>query len=204
MSASRVLRLNDKGVRQALRHPLLTGKKSIGRGCFSAVFEGGKNTVLKLTADSVNYKMLNSFDCVRRRHFPKVVADHKRVGAIMIAGMEYPIFLYEVEKLQRLHRLSDAGRLAWKLASRQRHWGLSDYTNFSASVMTVGDMSRDAKLPRGVRNALAELERFILTCADGILDMHFGNFMQRSNGDLVITDPLFDAPTLFARRNLDP
>lgn len=200
----RVLRLNDSGVRQALRHPLLAGGKLIGRGVFSAIFEGNNNSVMKLTADSVNYRMLNGDSCVKHRHFPKVVANHTTVGKVTIAGMDFPLYLYEVEKLQRLHRNSDAGRLAWKMAEKQRHWAHSDFTDFSVSVITVGEMTKDTKLPRAMRNALAQLEAFILSCPDGILDMHFGNFMQRANGELVLTDPLFDAPTLYARRCLEP
>lgn len=61
---------------QPLReHPLLKGKKLIGRGMFSAVFETGPDTVLKLTVDSVNYALLVGPARMIGAHFPHVLED---------------------------------------------------------------------------------------------------------------------------------
>ncbi|MHB0928657.1 MAG: hypothetical protein ACYC3W_07020 [Candidatus Nanopelagicales bacterium] len=43
-----------------------------------------------------------------------------------------------------------------------------------------------------LRQAMQQLMFFCQSTQVGILDMHLGNFMQRANGDLVLTDPICD------------
>jgi hypothetical protein len=199
MSAIKALRLDDRNVKSAMNHPLLKDKKPIGRGVFSAVFEGTrKNTVLKMTVDDISYCLLN--DCtvgVKHRHFPRVIENHGDIGAARINWMHYPIYLYEVERLEKLKNGSDTKRLARMISKSQDKahrrnsiYRLDDYTKAHIEL-TV--MARDAMLPRSIRNALSLLSDFCSNMPGSVLDMHLGNFMQRKNGELVITDPLASA-----------
>lgn len=196
MTVAKVLRLNDKGVVDTMKHPQLLGKIPIHRGVFSAIFDDKWNTVLKLTADGASYAMLNGKVRVKNRHFPQVHKDYREVGEMVIANYRLPLFLYEVEKLQPLQKNSIERNMAYRLGTMQRKWTYEDYCGNESSISTVHEMSMDEKIPVTIREALAELRDFIKTSPNNRLDMHLGNFMQRANGELVITDPIFDA---FAR-----
>ena len=55
------MKLNDWNVKRAIAgNPLIAGKKPIGRGAFSMVFDGSKpSTVFKMTIDRAGYWLLN-------------------------------------------------------------------------------------------------------------------------------------------------
>lgn len=195
MSIRKALRLNHCEVKNALRHPLLEGKKPIGRGAFSAVFEvTRKNTVLKLTVDDIGYRLFNCWaKRVKHWHFPRIVDRHGDIGTIKIDDRDYPLFLFEMEKLEKIQHGTDTKRLAMKIQNTVRAasgragvWMRDDLR----SVMMVQHMMRDTSLPRSIRNALGQLENFCCNHSDGQIDLHMGNMMQRKNGDLVIIDPL--------------
>ena len=207
MSICKPLRLDQPGTQRALLHPLLAGRKVIGRGAFSLVFEGTKkNTVLKLTVDSCNYFMLNCWAYrVEHRHFPRVVERHGDIDVVRINGHDYPLFLFEIEKLQHLERGTDSYRLARLLrqsantASSGVLWKMEEDVR---ATVTLGSMMKDAALPRSVRNALGQLEEFCSNYEDFGLDLHMGNMMQRKNGELVLTDPLSNVALLEEARTM--
>lgn len=195
MSIRKALRLDHCEVKSALRHPLLEGKKPIGRGCFSAIFEGTrKNTVLKLTVDDIGYWLFNCWAAkVEHRHFPRIIDSHGDIGTVKLGGTDYPLFLFEMEKLEKIQHGTDTKRLAMKIQDTARTasnkaclWMRDDLR----SAMMVQHMMQDTALPRSIRNALGQLENFCCNYPDGQMDLHINNMMQRKNGDLVITDPL--------------
>lgn len=194
MSNIKALRLDQWGVKEARRHKPLEGKQIIGRGVFSAVFEGTrKNTVLKLTVDDIAYWSLNDiYVGVRHRHVPRVIANYREVGSAKINGRDYPIFLYEIERLERVN--GEARRLAKLICnaestSRQTLRGPGIFERPSADKV-FATMAKDKALPRSVRNALCRLAEFAENVPGGDVDLHMGNFMQRANGDLVLSDPI--------------
>jgi hypothetical protein len=195
MSLCKALRKDCWGVQAALRHPLLEGKKLIGRGVFSMVFEGTrKNTVLKMTVDNIGYYAFNDWvvGC-RHRHFPRVVHSEGDIGSAKINGRDYSIYLFEMERLQPLAAGSEARRLARRImnvsatASGKYHWKTGDDIR---AMLTFGEMVRDSSLPRSVRNAVQQLEEFCGNVPGGSVDLHMHNMMMRKNGDLVIIDPV--------------
>lgn len=195
MSAIKALRLDNPDVKNVMQHRLLKGKKPIARGVFSAIFEGTqKNTVLKMTVDDVSYWMLNDvYSHVTHRHFPKALVNHQDIGKTNVNGEILPIYLYEMEKLEKLDRVSDNRRLAREICNgedRASHQVMTVWTDPMHSVNVLAGMIQDNSLPRGIRNALSQLSDFCRLVPGGTLDMHIGNFMQRKNGELVITDPL--------------
>lgn len=195
MSIRKALRLDHLEVKLALRHPLLEGKKPIGRGCFSAIFEGTrKNTVLKLTVNDIGYWLFNCWATkVEHRHFPRIIDRHGDIGTVKLRGTDYPLFLFEMEKLEELQPNTDTKRLAKRIqtsvataSSKAGLWMRDDLR----SAMMVQHMMKDVTLPRSIRNALGQLENFCCDYSGGQIDLHMGNMMQRKNGEFVITDPL--------------
>jgi hypothetical protein len=59
--------------------------------------------------------------------------------------------------------------------------------------MTLEKLVMEKSLSTSVKNAIKQLCDFCHNMPGAILDMHMGNFMQRRNGELVITDPLASA-----------
>lgn len=195
MTICKALRKDCFGVQEALRHPLLDGKKLLGRGAFSMVFEGTrKNTVLKLTVDDIGYYAFNDWAVgCRHRHFPRIVKSHGDVGDTRINRRDYSLFLYEMERLAPLEVGSEARKLARRImnvgatASGKYHWRTGEDVR---AMLTFGEMVRDKSIPRSVRNAIQQLEEFCGSVPGGSVDLHMRNMMMRKNGDLVIVDPL--------------
>lgn len=104
-----VLKLKHPGTKHALTHPMLQGKKMIGRGWFCAVFDNG-DTVLKLTMDTVQYGFYTDYFRPQGQHFPTLIENHGVIGE----QYESSLFLVEMEKLTPLKRKADAPA-AWDL-----------------------------------------------------------------------------------------
>lgn len=206
--AIKVLRLDDWSVRSALRHEALKGKKCIARGAFSAVYEGSKpNTILKVSVDNLGYWMLNCCAAgVSHWHFPRIIENHGWIGDMKIGNVDFPIYLVEMERLEKLKVGSDAKRLARLLSGQQRRSTMKCVSphgmkgDSTSTVDTLTDiLNSKISLPRSIGNALKQLRDFCQYYDGARLDMHLGNFMQRKNGELVITDPLMDSVAFEAR-----
>ena len=186
----KVLRLTDDNVKLARQHAEIKGKKPIARGCFSAIFDGSKpSTVFKLTVDPIGYWMLNcSAARVEGKHFPKVVQDLQEVGTTNIRSKEYSIYLFEMERLLPLKRYAENYQEARSVVTGTWNMGRK---SFSTSDRIGSILTSNQKISRSVKRALKELERFAKDYGNNMaLDMHMGNFMQRKDGTLVITDPM--------------
>lgn len=203
MSVKKVLKLNDWRVKQTLQEfEAIKGKKIIGRGVFSVVFEGSrKNTVIKVTADPMSYWMLNCYAYgVTHRHFPKVKNDFGEIGSTRIGKVDVPIYAFETERLYPLETGSKAKKTARIIRNVQSETSSKNFWKHGyqhlASV-TLYDMQKTITIG-SVKNALAQLCDFCGNYLDAGLDMHMGNFMQRKNGELVITDPILDRSLIAA------
>lgn len=187
----KALRLDCWDVKQILNsHPDLKGKKPIARGCFSAVFEGTRpNTVIKVTMDDIGYYMLNDgMFGIRGKHFPKVIKNHGEIGSIHRRGRNFSIYAFEMEKLEKLQTGSDARKIA-----RKTYHATGDALRSAGYSNQCYDVLCFLKVPgiqRSLRNAINQLRDFANYFNHGAIDMHMGNFMQRKDGTLVITDPI--------------
>ncbi len=195
----KALLLTDPAVKMIRRMPELAGKRPIGRGVFSAVFDGTRpDTVLKLTVDSRSYGLSND-GCVRcdGPHFPRVVNNFGEVGESIIRQEEYPIYLYEVERLSKLQAGSVAAKQARALlnasiraSGRAPYSPRSEHTALSIATALVDEANDDETIPVSLHTALEDLRDWI-GCHDDIsIDLHRGNLMQDSAGVLVINDPI--------------
>jgi hypothetical protein len=195
----RALNLTAPAVKAARHMPELKGKNPIGRGVFTAVFEGTRpDTVLKLTVDSRAYGLLcDGVLCCDGPHFPKVTRKFGQVGDVNIRGEDFPLYLYEVERLERLK--------GGTLASKQAHALIK--LAYSASAQTPGEASDDDysaqtldhlvsfadehPLLTGTLTAAVDMLRSWVHSNDEVsMDMHRANFMMTGAGTLVINDPI--------------
>lgn len=174
-------------------HPLLRGRREIGRGEYSAVFEADDpDHVLKLISSPADYFLLTAEDRPRGIHFPVVYKDHGVVGR---AASGYPFHLIEMERLYPLEKDSGAANLARRLA--MFYWQACQ--KWSQLGMHMGRIAffHMLKEPLAVdetmHEALTALSEFIeeYQVLPDILSTD--NLMMRKDGTLVFCDPVFIA-----------
>ena len=175
-------------------HPLLAGRKEIGRGENTIVLDGdvvdGQARVFKLLSSPTDYAYYTAPDRPTGQHFPVVYADHGTVGR---SSRGFPFHIVEVEKLYPLPGAGDASELAGKIST----------SYFDACMLwrnLAQDMGRIALhhlvvTPMGwtdtVQQSLKALEGFS-TEYDALPDLiKADNLMMRQDGTLVFSDPVF-------------
>lgn len=193
-----VLQLTDSGVKAAMMHEALVGKKRIGRGSYSAVYDNGE-TVLKLTADMAHYEMLK-FYADGTSALPVMTTDYFHVGTQKQYG-NITLYLFEVEKLVKMKHGTAEKRLAQKMCKAAANIMGTKTPVFERHKDKIGierivpetfyQMSEDMTLPLEIREALEQLGRFSMDYEGVGMDFHMANFMIRpSTGQLVMSDPV--------------
>ncbi|MFC2996391.1 hypothetical protein ACFODO_14190 [Acinetobacter sichuanensis] len=205
---AKIFVLSDKAVLNIRKkHPALKGKKLIASGQFSGVFESDNpNTVLKLSIDDMSYKFLLGESATQSDSLVKVVKDYGIVGEFVTSknispslvsnpiSTTVPIFLYEVERLQKLDTKGENRRVVNRLCKRFRELNAYSFIDNQAErfVMCLVDLSSDdlvSDKPE-MADAFVLLAEFINQNPDSFADLHTGNFMQREDGTVVISDPI--------------
>lgn len=175
-------------------HPLLQGRKEIGRGESTIVVEAdtvdGQERVFKILSSPTDYAYYTAEDRPLGRHFPVVFGDHGIAGP---SSRGYPFHIVEVERLYPLPGTGDAAEVATKIST----------SYFDACMMwrnLAQDMGRIALhhitvTPMGwadtVQQSLKALETF--SAEYGALPdlIKADNLMMRKDGTLVFSDPVF-------------
>jgi len=175
-------------------HPLLKGRREIGRGEHTIVLEGptvdGEERVFKILSSPTDYAYYTAADRPTGPHFPRVFADH---GVIGKAVSGYPLHLVEVERLYPLPGNSDVGRLAAKISSSYfdacRAWRnlAHDMGLVALHHLVVTPMGWEDTL----RDALATLSKFSEDYGALPDLVKADNLMMRKDGTLVFSDPVF-------------
>lgn len=174
-------------------HPLLEGKREIGRGEYSIVLDKGDGErVYKIVSSPADYFLYTAEDRPNGPHFPVVFADH---GVIGHAQSGYPFHLIEMERLYPLAEGSPAAELSRRL--------IEYYWSACAQWSRLGnDMGRIALYhlttqPMGVgdslQQALAALSDFVEAYQVLPDILNANNLMMRTDGTLVFSDPVFIA-----------
>lgn len=181
-----VLSLKDWRVRCLRRsHPLLMKKIQIGAGQFCRVFETqDPNRVLKLTVDSCHVAYLTDYTSPEGRYKPVVFEDFGEIGETT-AGES--VYLLEVERLQKLQTGSANARLARRLirySEDSRHWR-SGLRQLPQTEEQLPGLAPD------LYEFMEEINQFTGNY-DCWLDLHLGNFMERTDGTLIFSDPVYD------------
>lgn len=173
-------------------HPLLEGKKEIGRGQHSIVLDKGDGErVYKLVTSPADYWLHTAADRPRGKHFPIVYADHGDVG---VARSGYRMYLLETERLYPLTPNAQAAVLASQLV--QAYWdGCLRWRELGAQ------MGRVAMYHLAVGGPFAwdqSLQAALKTLAEFVEDyevmpdlLKTDNLMVRKDGTLVFSDPVF-------------
>lgn len=174
-------------------HPLLDGKKEIGRGEYSIVLDKGDGErVYKIVSSPADYFLYTADDRPRGEHFPIIHADHGTIGR---AASGYPLHLIEMEKLYPLADGSPAAEAAMRLIDAYwlacQQWSRlgMDMGRIALYHMTVNPLG----LNEGLQQALKALSDFIeeYQVLPDILNAN--NLMARKDGTLVFSDPVFIA-----------
>ncbi|GAB1368632.1 hypothetical protein MASR1M42_11820 [Azonexus hydrophilus] len=175
-------------------HPLLAGRKEIGRGESTIVIEAdsvdGQERVYKVLTSPTDHAYYTAPDRPTGRHFPIVFADHGSFGR---SSRGFPYYLVEVERLYPLHGGGEAAEAATKISSAY----------FDACMMwrnLAQDMGRIAlhhltTTPMGWTQTVNESLKALEVFAEeyGALPdlIKADNLMMRKDGTLVFSDPVF-------------
>lgn len=210
----KIFTLNDPVVKDLRRnHPVLEGRKLIGSGQFSGVFEGTREgTVLKLSIDEASYLFhTDGFLKPSSHHFAQVTNNFGRVGTFTTSKnitrtalsnpieLQVPIYLYEVELLQKIPQGTENHRLAKRLT---RDWRAQDERSRCEDLR---NRAKDIALHlrdncyyqhdnRSIMDAIDEIADFMLDYNPNgaFVDIHGANMMQRTDGTFVFSDPVGD------------
>lgn len=180
---------NERGVRMALKHPLLIGKPVIGRGAYSVIL-AGEESVFKLTIDKANYGLAEHQARWLCSGLPVILGLHGQVG---LTDGGNPLFLIEMELLQRLGTGTAAARSRCLTLSRELRRYLMEGDIPATRLRKAHTLQPDD----GIGQALLLLAEIVECQApDTELDLHRSNFMWREHsGEAVITDPVMDLQT---------
>lgn len=175
-------------------HPLLRGRREIGRGESTIVLEAetvdGQERVYKVLSSPTDYAYYTAEDRPTGRHFPVVFADHGTVGR---SSRGFPFHIVEVERLYPLRGTGEAAEAATRLSTAY----------FDACLMwrnLASDMGRIALhhlavTPMGWSEAVGQSLRSLEVFAEeyGALPdlIKADNLMMRKDGTLVFSDPVF-------------
>lgn len=179
---------NDRGVRLALKNPILKGKAVTARGVYSVIL-GTETSVLKLTIDRVAYELAEHQSRWKCPALPEILGLHGVVGAVDIG---LPLFLIEMEPLDKLVAGTAARKRCLSIANKLR----ADLTKGESPPDRLRLVSSSKPIDE-MSQALSLLADFFDTRwpAAG-LDLHGANFMLRQRtGEAVITDPFMDLNT---------
>lgn len=176
---SNVISLKDFKV-QRLRHqhPAFKNTKFLARGSFCGVYSMLQpDRVLKLTVDSCHIAYLTDGCAPTGIHKPELLKDYGPVGTTE-DGLD--LYLVEVEKLYPVRRGTENGLLAHRIVrfvdrSGRYPQGLEDIPGLTPSLVEF----------------MTLLNQFIgnYGCHS---DARLANFMEREDGTLVLSDPVFD------------
>jgi hypothetical protein len=172
-------------------HPLLAGKREIGRGEYSIVLDKGDGErVYKICTSPADYVYYTAPDRPLGEHFPQVFADH---GVIGTSGAGYPMHLIEMERLYPLAPDAAANALAKQLIAA--YWeGCGMWSGLAENMgrialynMTVGPFAGE----QGIKRALEALGDFVEEYQVLPDIIKSDNLMMRADGTLVFSDPVF-------------
>lgn len=177
-----VLSSEDPEIQQLIRgNPLLSHATIIGSGNFCKVFRASKKTrVLKLTADRTHYEYLVDANSPKGIFKPLVYRDMGKIGR---TGTDMDVYLVEVERLREIGFGSENEKVIHKLIDFEDKNDRLPVTRKEAPG-----------LPRELLQFMKELNEFT-NLGSAHYDLCRRNFMERRNGTLVFSDPVFDQET---------
>ena len=199
-----ILRKTLRGIGPILKSELIRGRKELGRGAFTIVYEGDTpDTVLKMTIDDVAYSMLNDGVVAvgeQNPHFVRVKNDYYELGEVNLPhGDRVPVYAFECERLFKT--TGETRALARKITAE--HLSLFQKINTRRPTQrehtsTIHALERQVErntFGEEVTDALDRICTFLSNYGAGFADLHSGNFMQRSDGTLVFSDPVCNLQT---------
>lgn len=176
-----VLNLKDPVVKRIrATHPSFANTRMLARGTFCAVFEtSNPDRVLKLTADRSHYAYLTDGLAPEGPHKPLVLENHGYLDDTLSGA---PLYLVEVERLRPVTPRTENSRLTRRIVAY-------------ACKDEDGQYPTQIDQVKGLSEPLAQFCEDVncfTSNFDCITDPRYGNFMERNDGTLVMSDPVFD------------
>lgn len=175
-------------------HPLLRGRREIGRGEYTIVVEAdavdGQERVYKILTDPTDIAYHTAPDRPTGTHFPIVFADHGTAGK---SSRGFPFHIIEVERLYPLPAGGETAEVATRITSAYfdacRAW-----QQLAAGMGRIA-LHHMAVTPLGWTDAMQESLAALSTFSEeyGALPdlLKADNLMMRQDGTLVFSDPVF-------------
>lgn len=175
-------------------HPLLSGCAELGRGEYSIVLAApDPQRVYKVVSSPADHFFLTAEDRPQGVHFPTVFADHGVVGR---ARSGFPFHLIEMERLWPLAPDTPTAQLAQRLA--EAYWkGCERWSRLGHDMGRVAlyhlTQEPHPDWSQTLAHALLALSDFVETYQIQPDILASNNLMQRADGCLVFSDPVFIA-----------
>ena len=174
-------------------HPLLDGRREIGRGEYSIVLDqDDPERVYKIVSSPADYFLYTAPDRPRGAHFPVVHADHGIIGR---ASTGYPFYLLEMERLYPLQDNSPAASLATRVMDV--YWNAClQWSRLGTSMGRIAlyhMAARPLEVEDSLQQALKALSDFVEEYQVLPDILNASNLMMRKDGTLVFSDPVFIA-----------
>lgn len=172
-------------------HPLLAGRRELGRGEYSIVVAGDDpERVLKVVSSPADHFLYTADDRPKGPHFPHVFAD---LGIVGRARSGYPFHLLEMERLYPIPPGSPAAAIAATLV--EQYWAAcQQWVHLGAQMGRIALfhlVQGPPFAPASVHDALAQLSDFIESYQVHPDILNADNLMVRKDGTLVFSDPVF-------------
>lgn len=175
-------------------HPLLKGRKELGRGEYTIVLEAeavdGQERVYKLVTDPTDYAYYTAPDRPTGLHFPRVFADHGTAGK---SSRGFAFHIIEVERLYPLPASGETTEVAARITSS--YFDACRLWRELAEGMGRIALHHLAVTPLGWTVAMGESLKALSAFTkeyDALPDLlKADNLMMRKDGTLVFSDPVF-------------
>jgi hypothetical protein len=208
-----VKKFYDKDVEDVLSSMSKTHDEA-GRGHFGVTLKNSsKPEVVKFwIADSAYDDYVNYVAAHPYKHFPKLYSKPKQLSAFFLRSTKFPdkVRYVKMEALQKAG-IQDAliiSEIFSKLSGCNNKLAVENYTKMYLREPNKDfDESHLARLDEMVSNVgefcqeMFEMLHAVLKGSNH-LDVHSGNIMLRSNGELVITDPIYNSDSYDEAENI--
>jgi hypothetical protein len=201
-----VKKFYDSTVEEVL-HSMSSDYQEVGRGSFGVTLKNSsKPTVVKFwVVDSSYDDFINYVADHPSKYLPKLYSKPKKISSFFIRPKNFPekIHYVKMESLIRLKNEDDVDMLSYIFSDLADLHTRKDVDHFIEKLKDGKDSkysewSRLEKLVDDIPKFLHEMFEMLRHLLNGKndLDIHEDNIMQRANGELVITDPIYNAKDL--------
>ena len=197
-----VKKFYDSTVEDVL-HSIAGDYQEVGRGSFGVTLKhSSKPTVVKFWVSDSSYDdFINYVATHPSKYLPKLYSKPKELSSFFTRPKNFPekVHYVKMEKLEKLKNDDDADMISTIFGELSNFHNKKDVDHLIEQLEEAKDneyseWSRLENLVDDIPNFLYEMFEMLHHLLNGKnnLDIHEENIMQRANGELVITDPIYN------------